>query len=381
MIKTNGMKNNKNICSESGSRRFGLEDKMKKKLLIVIAALMVSSVLLTGCGGKNTSKTSKTDKTDKTTTVDTKKSTTAKVDLTTKTENDKKVIMKVNGDPVSYAEFRYYFLAFKSQFDGGDDTAWSKDKTMLDQYKKAIVGVIEKKRVILDTAKAEKLSLTAKEIKTDVDAKVETQLKQSGTSLDKNYTTVAVLLYDQKVNATYEKLTKAYNEGKGKLVKVTDADALKYAKDNNYITAKHIMISTQNLSDADKAKKKELAQQILVKAKNGEDFNALIKQYGEDPGMTSNPDGYVFKKGDMMTEFETAAYALGDDQISDIVETSYGYHIIKKMKNDDKITVKAVKQSLTSEKMDAYMKTKIDKVKVVYTNEKAFKAYDFKTVK
>ena len=62
------------------------------------------------------------------------------------------------------------------------------------------------------------------------------------------------------------------------------------------------------------------------------DFDALIAEYGEDPGMTSNPDGYVIFKDntDYVAEFKEGSMALekvGD--VSDIVETSYGYHIIQ----------------------------------------------------
>ena len=85
------------------------------------------------------------------------------------------------------------------------------------------------------------------------------------------------------------------------------------------------------LGNADKTKAKKEAQEALKKAKNGEDFDKLIEKYNDDPGMVANPDGYTFTKNQMVKEFEETSYALKENEISDIVETSYGYHIIQKL--------------------------------------------------
>lgn len=76
--------------------------------------------------------------------------------------------------------------------------------------------------------------------------------------------------------------------------------------------------------------KKNKANEILQKAKAGEDFAKLATEFSEDPG--SKKDGGLYKdvaKGAMVPEFEKAALALEPGQISDLVETKYGYHIIK----------------------------------------------------
>ncbi len=78
-----------------------------------------------------------------------------------------------------------------------------------------------------------------------------------------------------------------------------------------------------------KEDKKALAEEVLKKAQDGEDFDELVKTYGEDPGQSE--EGYTFTPGAMMPEFEEAAFALGIGEISGIVETSYGYHIIKRL--------------------------------------------------
>jgi hypothetical protein len=73
------------------------------------------------------------------------------------------------------------------------------------------------------------------------------------------------------------------------------------------------------------------AQEVLAKARAGEDFEALIETYGEDPGMVDNEEGYtVTLGGGFIPQFEVAALALEEvGQISDLVGGQFGYHIIK----------------------------------------------------
>ena len=105
----------------------------------------------------------------------------------------------------------------------------------------------------------------------------------------------------------------------------------------NFVCAKHVLISKINLDtyedlpEAEKKKAKQTAELVLKKAKGGADFDKLIAEYGEDPGTEHNPDGYVFTYDEMVPEFEEAAFALEENEISGIVETDYGYHIIKKL--------------------------------------------------
>lgn len=99
------------------------------------------------------------------------------------------------------------------------------------------------------------------------------------------------------------------------------------------ITVEHVLIKTYTLNEngekipyTEQAKKQayQTAKEVLKKAKAGEDFSSLIATYSED----SN-GSYSFGKGSMDAAFEEAAFNLSTDEISNIVESSYGYHIIK----------------------------------------------------
>lgn len=94
-----------------------------------------------------------------------------------------------------------------------------------------------------------------------------------------------------------------------------------------FVTAKHILISAD---DTNKAEAKKKAEKVLQKAKAGEDFDKLIAEYNEDPGMEMYPDGYTFTLNEMVPEFEESAFSLKEGEISGLVESVYGYHIIKK---------------------------------------------------
>jgi peptidyl-prolyl cis-trans isomerase D len=119
----------------------------------------------------------------------------------------------------------------------------------------------------------------------------------------------------------------------------TDADAKQFYDDNiksfktdDQIRASHILITVpKNASDADRAKAKDKAQQILAQVRaHPEQFADLAKQDSQDPGSADKGgDLGWFGRGAMVKPFEDAAFALKPNQISDLVQSDFGYHIIK----------------------------------------------------
>jgi peptidyl-prolyl cis-trans isomerase C len=97
------------------------------------------------------------------------------------------------------------------------------------------------------------------------------------------------------------------------------------------VRSRHILIKTDpSASDNDKKKAKEKADEILKKIKAGEDFAKLASDVSDDTG--SKPKGGelgFFPKGRMVKPFEDAAFSLKPGEVSGIVETQFGYHIIK----------------------------------------------------
>lgn len=125
----------------------------------------------------------------------------------------------------------------------------------------------------------------------------------------------------------------------------TDDDVQTHIEDElGYYRVKHILLSVKDsetqepLSDADKAAKKELAGELLAQLRAADDpialFDQLMNEYSEDPGLASYPNGYEAYAGQMVPEFEAASYALAHNEISDIVESDHGYHIILRLPMD-----------------------------------------------
>lgn len=103
------------------------------------------------------------------------------------------------------------------------------------------------------------------------------------------------------------------------------------------IKLSHILLEIKpNQSTLDSLKKK--AETVLDLAKRGEDFANLAEKYSDDPTGKNGGDLGFFKKGDMIEKFEKVAFALNPGKISDLVETEFGYHIIKvEEKKDDQV--------------------------------------------
>lgn len=72
-------------------------------------------------------------------------------------------------------------------------------------------------------------------------------------------------------------------------------------------------------------------QKLLERVKAGEDFAALAKEYSNCPSGKNGGDLGEFSQGDMVKPFEDAAFGLKKGKVSDIVETQYGFHIIKRL--------------------------------------------------
>jgi tetratricopeptide (TPR) repeat protein len=93
------------------------------------------------------------------------------------------------------------------------------------------------------------------------------------------------------------------------------------------IKARHILIRIQPGKEEEARK---LAESLLNRAKNGEDFAALAKQYSEDPGTKKNGgDLGFFSTGSMVKPFEDLAFSLKVGEIGGPIKTDFGYHIIK----------------------------------------------------
>lgn len=167
--------------------------------------------------------------------------------------------------------------------------------------------------------------------------------------------------------------------------------------DATCIKVQHVLISTTDttkkddegnnvdMTDEEKeaylAEQKEKAEEALTRAKNGEDFQALADGYSsENAGFEFSFDknGYdPVNMSSMVKPFYTAAWKLGEGEISDLVESQYGYHIIKCVSlNDEEATQASITSAENNKKstsVDEKMSQQINEAS--YTESEAWKAY------
>lgn len=121
----------------------------------------------------------------------------------------------------------------------------------------------------------------------------------------------------------------------------TDAEVNAYLNDIGRYRAKHILLATidldtrEPLDEATIAQKRATADDLLSQLRAAEDpialFDDLMHRYSEDTGLEANPEGYTTQKGEMVAPFEEAALALENGEISGVVESDFGYHIILRL--------------------------------------------------
>jgi peptidyl-prolyl cis-trans isomerase C len=101
-------------------------------------------------------------------------------------------------------------------------------------------------------------------------------------------------------------------------------------KQPEQVRASHILIKVDSQADASqKAEARKQLEEIQQKLKKGEDFSALAKASSQCPSSAQGGDLNYFRRGQMVKPFEEAAFSLKPGEVSDIVETQFGYHLIK----------------------------------------------------
>lgn len=165
-------------------------------------------------------------------------------------------------------------------------------------------------------------------------------------------------------------------------ISVSEAEARKFYDENpsrfeeaEMVRASHILLSTRDagtgtdLPEAKKQEKRKQMEGVLKRARAGEDFAKLAKEYSEDPGSKDKGGEYTFPRGQMVPAFESAAFSLSPNQISDIITTQFGYHIIKL---SEKIPARKLefakvadelKESLKQQEIQKHLRDYLEKLK------------------
>ncbi len=306
-----------------------------KKFAAILLALVLALGCLTGCGSK---------------------------------KGD--TVMSVDGTDVSFDEFMYYLKTaattltnyYQSSTGGGVDwdgvCIYDKTKTNAEWCVNEAMYNAAQACVIMSKGKSMNCLPTDEQLKTlednistirknyedqdDPDAAFTSALNGQGFTLD-------TFKQINKVNFTLANIFASLYGENGE--KVSDETLKGYIDENGFMTSAHILFKTteevkgedgktteKEISDSAKAEKKAKAEKLAkeLKAikddeKRKEKFFEYMKNDSEDPGKESYPNGYCFTEGTMVQEYTDATKALKDYEVSDVVESKFGYHVIMRL--------------------------------------------------
>lgn len=160
------------------------------------------------------------------------------------------------------------------------------------------------------------------------------------------------LLHTLTSAPTQDELNQYVYQAKHILLLTVDMDGTPTVQDGAYVYP--------SLDEETIAEKKALADDLLAQLRSSDDpealFDELMNEYSEDTGLESNPDGYTTTVGQMVPAFEETALSLEFGEISDVVESSYGYHIILRGEVEDLDSyADQYRQSLLDARIDQWL--------------------------
>jgi peptidyl-prolyl cis-trans isomerase C len=240
------------------------------------------------------------------------------------------ILARVNGETVTRKELEEYIGNLERQAGGALPTE------QRDRVYRGVIDQLVGYKLLLQEANSRKVVVP----EADIDARVAEVKKQFPSedlfmqTLLERKMTVDQLKADARKDIAISKLIESEITAKV-AVKPGQVEDF-YAKNPDQfkqperVRASHILIRfPENADAAAKAQAKSKAQQVLKEVKAGKDFAALAKEHSQDGSAANGGDLGFFPQGQMVGPFNDVAFKLKPGAVSDLVETAFGYHIIK----------------------------------------------------
>lgn len=272
-------------------------------------------------------------------------------------ETNENAVAKVNGELILKTEFDQSFeiqrKAYEQQF-GEDIMSKTTENgvTIEEALKEVVLENLIREKVILQNAEKDNITVSDEEITGEIDTYKElvggeegfTQFLETNNMTEDNF----------RESIKKQLILESYKDKFIRTLGITDEDIENEfnANKESYILVKasHIVV-----------KKEEEAKEILKQLENGADFAELAKEKSKDP-RTAEKGGDLgyFPKGEMVPEFEEAAFSLKTNELSDIVKSEFGYHIIKVTDRQD--TLEQLKDKVVLRLQDKRFAEKVQKL-------------------
>lgn len=283
------------------------------------------------------------------------------------------VVATVNGAPIKKAEFKQELDSTYQRFHQSGQMI---DGTMYEQLKKEVLESLI--HLILMDQHSEKLAINVDETQVEnLYQKAIAQYASKGAykkSLKEAGLTEADLRTRLKRTLAAQAVVQQQVVPK---VQVSDQEIRAYYDENTYefehdvqVHAAHILIKVNALDGKEeRAKAKARILEIQKKVKAGADFAELAKKYSEGPSKVNGGDIGYFASAEMAPTFETAAFSLNPGEVSEVVTTNFGYHLIKvyDRKPAGKVSFEEAAPQLKArfhqERLNAQMRLLVDQLK------------------
>ena len=254
-----------------------------------------------------------------------------------------KTVLTVDGVKIPADEFSYYVGYVADSYTSYYGYEYFDNKSNFETVLNYVTQVLKEHYVVYNWALEEGCALTDEETQEihqqveDLKATYDTE-EEFQDALKASHLNEALyekmLLVDEVINKfsdkIYDSATSKYAPDKA------DVDML--AEENGILASKHILLLSGETPEENEQILAKM-NEILERIQNGEDFDELMNEYSEDTGLATNPNGYTFMPGEMVDEFYDATASLKVGEVSGIVPSSYGYHIIKRIDPDYEETV------------------------------------------
>ncbi len=240
--------------------------------------------------------------------------------------NSEGLVAKVGDDEITEEEFNEDFELYKAVYEKqfGEDVMsqeFEEGETFEDTLKDQIMEKLIIEKILFAEAKAKDIVVEDEEIK----AQMELSIEEIGGEeefekyLEENELTRKIL----EENTRKEMLVAKYGEVIKSEMEITDKEAKEYFESSKeelaVIRPSHILVQEE-----------EKGKELLARIENGEEFESIAMMESMDDGSAMNGGdlGYI-ARGSMIAEFEEVAFELEPGEISDLVKTEVGYHIIR----------------------------------------------------